>query len=74
MGIRIFWCVVLLAGQRRYFSENASSRLRGSMACLRAVAPALLVRAPGAGAGELLLAHCQVGLAVLFIIDGISFF
>lgn len=68
------WGEVLLAGQRRYFSENARSRLRGSMACLMTATPTLLVRVPGECAGVFLLAHCQVGFAVMFIIDGVSFF
>lgn len=68
------WRVVWLAGQRRYFSEKARSRLRGNSACLTIAAPALLVHVPGECAGVFLLAHCQVGFAVMFIIDGISFF
>ena len=68
------WCEVLLAGQRRYFSEKARSRLRGNSACLTIATPALLVRVPGECAGGFLLAHCQVGFAVMFIIGGVSFF
>lgn len=44
------------------------------MGCLMTAAPTLLVRVLGKCAGVLLLAHCQVGFAVMFIIDGISFF
>ena len=73
MGIRISWGEVLLAGQRRYFSEKARSRLRGSRACLMTAAPKFPVRAAGERVGVFLLAHCQVGFAVMFIIVGISF-
>lgn len=62
-----------LVDQRRYLSENARSRLRGSNACLRTVAPTLPVRAPSERAGVFLLDHSQVGFAVIFI-DDISFF
>lgn len=70
----MFCSVVLLAGQRRYFCEKARSRLRGIGACLTTDAAAVPVRAPCERVGEFLLAHCQVGFAVMFIIDGISFF
>ena len=69
----MYWCGVLLAGQRLYFSENSKSKLRGMSACLRADAPVLLGRAPGERGRALLPDHCQVGFAVRFIIDGISF-
>lgn len=62
-----------LVDQRRYLSENARSRLRGSNACLRTVAPTLPVRVPSERAGVFLLDHSQVGFAVIFIND-ISFF
>jgi len=73
MGIGMYWCGVLLAGQRLYFSENSKSKLRGMSACLRADAPVLLGRAPGERGRAFLPDHCQVGFAVRFIIDGISF-
>ena len=66
-------CWILLGDQRRYLSEKARSRLRGSNACLRTVAPALLVRALNERAGAFLLDHCQVGFAVMSIIGGSSF-
>jgi hypothetical protein len=62
--------------QRLYFSEKSKSRsrLRGINACLRAEVPVWPVRALGERAEVFLPDHCQVGFAVIFIIDGISFF
>lgn len=73
MGIQLVWCVVLLVGQRRYLSENARSRLRGSKVCLITIASALLVRVLAERVVAFLLDHCQVGLAVMSIIVEFSF-
>jgi len=70
MGIRIFgWCRLGLARQRRYFSEMTRSRLRGIRACLMTAPAELLALERGDSEGEHLLAHCQVGFAVTFIIE-----
>jgi hypothetical protein len=67
-------CVVLLAGQRRYLSEKARSRLRGSKVCLITIPPALLVRVLADREFAFLLDQCKVGLAVMSIIVEFSFF
>jgi hypothetical protein len=64
---------VLRIGQRRYFSENATSRLRGSNNCLKTVGLALLARVLIERVGVFLLDHCQAGFAVMFIIGAVSF-
>jgi len=73
MGIQLVWCEVLLVSQRRYLSEKARSRLRGSKVCLITIAPALLVRVLAERALAFLLDHCQVGFAVMSIIVESSF-
>lgn len=72
-GFRWSLGVGIRVGQRRYLSEKAKSRLRGSKVCLIAIAPAWLVRVLAEGVLAFLLDHCQVGFAVMSII-GISFF
>lgn len=73
-GFNWFWVVVLWGGQRRYLSEKARSRLRGSKVCLITIAPALLVRVLAERVLAFLLDHCQVGFAVMSIIGELSFF
>lgn len=72
-GFDWFWGVVLRGDQRRYLSEKARSRVRGSKVCLITIAPALLVRVL-AERVAFLLDHCQVGVAVMSIIGEFSFF
>jgi len=72
-GFCCIWGVGLGGVQRRYLSEKARSRLRGSKVCLITIAPVLLVRVLAEGVLAFLLDHCQVGFAVMSII-GISFF
>ena len=72
-GFRWSWDVGIRVGQRRYLSENATSRLRGRNNCLTTVGPALLARVLTERIGVFLLDHCQVGFAVMFIIGAVSF-
>jgi urea transporter len=64
---------MLLASQRRYLSENARSRLRGSQVCFILIALALRVRVVAEPVLAFLLDHCQVGLAVMSTIVELSF-
>jgi hypothetical protein len=72
-GFRWSWGVGIRVGQRRYLSEKARSRLRGSKVGLITIPPVWLVRVLAEGVLAFLLDHCQVGFAVMSII-GISFF
>lgn len=73
-GFSWFWGVVLRGSQRRYLSEKAWSRLRGSKICLITIAPALLVRVLPESVLAFLLDHFQVGFAVMSIIGEFPFF
>ena len=72
-GFRWSWGVGIRVGQRRYLSEKAKSRLRGSKVCLITIAPAWLIRVLAEGVLAFLLDHCQVGFAVMSIIGNFLF-